>query len=224
MLNPYPPAWFAATRFEQRRQALRAGGGIAVAAAVAVGFGFQLLRLQQEDPASWLAADYEMRIAVLFILAAPPALRQMVYAQEWREVHFVEAVFWSLTTALFLWVTWHIWPALGRLIPVPRFGDYPEIHGWLRLLDLTFGLALVAVEEELLWRRAMRIALIRLGDGGLMVALSAVLFGAYHWWHGGPTIAGAAVFGAVAMQLYRRTGVIWPGIVLHYFTNLAVLA
>ncbi len=199
MLNPYPPAWFAATRFEQRQQTARARRQCRRGGRVVVGFGFQLVRLHQDDPVGWLAADYAMRIAVLLILAAPPALRRMVYAQEWRDAHIVETVFWTLTVALFLWVTDGFWNALMALLPIPRLGGYPELHGLLRLFDLTFGLALVATEEELLWRRAMRIALIGLGDGRRMIALSAVLFGAYHWWRGGQTIMAAAVFGALAI-------------------------
>jgi len=222
MLNPYPPAWVAATRLEQHRRAAQSGGEVAVFAAVAVGFIGQIVRLQQTDPLAWLAADYLMRIACLAILAAPPALRKQVYAHEWRDVHFVEMVFWALTIALFLWVTEGLWPALGALIAIPSLGGYPELHDVTRLFDLTFGLALVAVEEELLWRRAMRIALVKLGDGSRVVLVSALLFGAYHWWRGGPTIIAAAVFGALAMQFYRRTGVLWPMIVIHYFCDLFV--
>src|SRR5581483_8429789 len=132
---------------------------------------------------------------VLLILAVPPTLRRMVYQRQWRDAHLVETVFWALVMALFLWVTEGLWPVVGVLVPIPRLGGYPELHGILRLLDLTFGLALVAVEEELLWRRAMRIALASLGDNGRMVLASAVLFGAYHWWRGGSAVIGAAVFG-----------------------------
>jgi membrane protease YdiL (CAAX protease family) len=209
---------------EQHRRTAQSGGAAAVLVAVTVGFVGQLIRLQQTDPLAWLAADYLMRIVCLAILAVPPMLRKQVYAHEWRDVHFLEMVFWALTVALTLWVTEGIWPLLAALIPAPRLGNYPELRGLPRLFDLTFGLALVAIEEELLWRRAMRIALVRLGDGGRMVLVSAVLFGAYHWWRGGPTILGAAVFGGLAMQFYRRTGVLWPMVVLHYCMDLAIFA
>jgi membrane protease YdiL (CAAX protease family) len=224
MLNPYPSAWVAATRLEQHKHAAQSGGAIAVVAAIGAGTIFQIIRLQQDDPITWLALDYGMRIAVLLILAAPPALRRMVYRQDWRDAHVVETAFWALDIALFLWITNGVWPVVAVLLPIPRLGELPELHDLLRLFDLTFGLALVAVEEELLWRRAVRIALNGLGDGPLMVAVSAALFGLYHWWAGGSTVVLAAVFGALAMQFYRRTGALWPMIVLHYFTDLAILA
>jgi membrane protease YdiL (CAAX protease family) len=221
MLNPYPPAWVAATRLEQHRRAAQSGGEVAVLAAIAASFAGQVIRLQQTDPLAWLAADYLMRIVCLAILAAPPELRKRVYAHEWRDVHLVEMAFWSLTIALFLWVAHGIWPVFAVLIPMPSLGGYPELHGVARLFDLTFGLALVAVEEELLWRRAMRIALVKLGDNSRMVLVSALLFGVYHWWRGGEAIVAAAVFGGLAMQFYRRTGVLWPMIVTHYVYDLA---
>jgi membrane protease YdiL (CAAX protease family) len=222
MLNPYPPAWVAATRLAQHQEASRRGGAIAVVAAVGMGFIGQLIRLEQTDPVYWLATDYLLRIACLLILALPPALRAQVYRSEWRDAHIVETVFWVLVMGLFLWVTHRIWPIFGWLIPIPPAGGYPELHGLLQLFDLTFGLALVAVEEELLWRRAMRIALSGLGDGPRMAAISALLFGAYHWWQGGAGFAAAAVFGGLAMQFYRRTGVLWPMILLHYCTDFAI--
>jgi membrane protease YdiL (CAAX protease family) len=56
------------------------------------------------------------------------------------------------------------------------------------------------------------------------VTASAVVFGLYHWWAGGSTIVLAAVFGGLAMQFYRRTGVLWPMIVLHYCVDFAILS
>src|SRR5690349_334548 len=103
MLNPYPPAWFAATRLGARQQAARQGGRIAVFVAIAVGTVFQVVRLQEGDPTRWLALDYGMRIVVLLILAVPTALRRMVYQQESRDAHIVETIFWTLVIALFLW-------------------------------------------------------------------------------------------------------------------------
>ncbi|HVO01036.1 MAG TPA: CPBP family intramembrane glutamic endopeptidase [Candidatus Cybelea sp.] len=191
--------------------------------AILVNLAFQLVRLRQTDPASWLALDYGMRISTLLILAVPPAMRRLVYAREWRETGMIETVFWILIVGLFIWVTDCFQP-LWALVPDTSLGGYPASQGGLRLLDLTFGLALVAVHEELLFRRAMRIALSGLGDGRTMILVSAALFGAYHWWRGIPTVFYAALFGLVAMLLYRRTGVLWPLVLLHYLTDLAYFA
>jgi membrane protease YdiL (CAAX protease family) len=79
---------------------------------------------------------------------------------------------------------------------------------------------LVALHEEIVFRRAMRLALSGLGDGRAMILVSGVLFGAYHWWTGVPNMIFAAVFGLVAMQVYRRSGALWPIVIIHYLTDL----
>ncbi|HVZ01510.1 MAG TPA: CPBP family glutamic-type intramembrane protease [Dongiaceae bacterium] len=62
------------------------------------------------------------------------------------------------------------------------------------------------------------------GTAAVAASASALLFAAYHWWTGIPNMLYAALFGALAMQLYRRTGVLWPAVALHYFADLAALA
>ena len=179
----------------------------------------QVLRLQAGDPATWLLCDYAGRIGSLIVLATIPAANAIAFRHEELRITGEEVIAWVLTILLvffaFSRMTWQMAPALPNL----RLGAYPELHGWLYGLDITFGLALVALHEEIVFRRCARHILRGLGDGFGMVLVTALLFGAYHWWTGIPNIACAMVFGVAAMLFYRRAGTIWPIVALHYIVD-----
>jgi membrane protease YdiL (CAAX protease family) len=88
-------------------------------------------------------------------------------------------------------------------------------------VDVTFGIALVAYQEEVVFRRCARAVLNKsLGGQTTMVIASALLFGSYHWSRGLGTITAAILFGIVAMAFYVRAGVLWPLVLVHYVTDV----
>jgi membrane protease YdiL (CAAX protease family) len=184
----------------------------------------QVLRLHQTKPGTWLAIDYASRLVALALLAVDPVLRRVVYCRQPRQIHFLELAGWSAAFIVLHLVRVELSPVLYQHLPSIRLGSYPRPTGLLYLFDMTFGVALVAVHEELFFRRAMRATLGGLGDGRAMVVVSAVPFGLHHWWTGIPNILGNVVFGILAMLLYRRSGAIWPLIVIHYLDDLAWFA
>ena len=112
---------------------------------------------------------------------------------------------------------------LSAIMPDVRLGHFPWLSGGPRWADLTFGLALVAIHEEIFFRRVARFAMRPLGDGGWMVLSSSVLFGLFHWWTGLPNMLLAAIAGAFLMLLYLRAGALWPAIVAHYIIDFWIL-
>ena len=50
-------------------------------------------------------------------------------------------------------------PTINAALPATVLGVYPQSSGWLYLVDLTFGLALVAYSEEIIFRRCARYTL-----------------------------------------------------------------
>jgi uncharacterized protein len=82
----------------------------------------------------------------------------------------------------------------------------------------------VALHEEIVFRRVMREVLAPLGDGRAMALVSAVLFGAFHWWTGIPNMVAAGVFGYIAMRIYCHSGALWPLVVIHYLADLWTFA
>jgi uncharacterized protein len=189
-------------------------------AVVPVSTAWQLLRLQQLDPAAWLLADYGGRLLVLALLVIDPAVRAAVFRRERLKISLAVVINWGLALIPILIASKIVADVYAAYLPTFRLGFYPRPEGWLNLFDLTFGIALVAVHEEIVYRRAARLALAGLGDGKAMIVVSALLFGAFHWWTGIPNVFYATVFGVVAMLIYRRTGALWPIVVIHYLADL----
>lgn len=179
----------------------------------------QLERLHQITPADWLIWDYAGRLGALAVLAAIPAARVVAFRRERLKVGWLEAGAWVV--GLFVFQTWGgdwIDREIGHLIPDHPFGSYPMAKGALHLLDMTFGVALVAVHEEIMFRRCARAVM---GDGWVALLASALLFAAYHWWTGLGNMVAAFAFGLLAMLAYRRLGAVWPVMVAHYAIDFA---
>ena len=85
-------------------------------------------------------------------------------------------------------------------------GVYPQPSGWLYLVDVVFGIALVAYSEEIVFRRCARhLFQIYLGDSYVSVFVTSLLFGAYHWWTGVGNIVEAAMMG-ILLMLFAAIG------------------
>jgi membrane protease YdiL (CAAX protease family) len=87
--------------------------------------------------------------------------------------------------------------------------------------DLTFGLLLVAVSEELVFRRLWLSWWAK--KGGSLAGLywgSAVVFGLLHLPQGLADTAIAVVWGLLLMHLYRRSGSLAMVVLVHYAVDL----
>lgn len=167
-------------------------------------------------------ADYATRLAVLIALLAWPAARAAVRAEPdavlaiWRGAALV--VLLVLAGRLLWLVVGDEVEALDEATALFEFGaiDDPVLN-WI---DLTFGLLLVAVTEELVFRRLALRALEQFGAGALAtVVLSALVFALMHWGGGVGQVLYAFVIGALYMAFYRRVRVIWPFMAAHWIEN-----
>jgi membrane protease YdiL (CAAX protease family) len=199
--------------------AVRPIGGWTISA-IGLSVLFQIIRLQQADPASWLFWDYAGRLVVLAVLAIDPAVRAVVYRRDRLRISLAIVINWGLLLIPILLAAYIAAGIFAAYLPVHPLSSYPRPDGWLRIFDLTFGLALVALHEEIVFRRCMRLTLGGLGDGRAMAAASAILFGFFHWWTGVPNVICAGVFGYVAMRIYSRSGALWPLVVIHYLADI----
>ena len=182
----------------------------------------QILRLQQTDPATWIFWDYAGRLGALAVLVAIPTARAVAF--RWRHLRTMrwEAALWIAGIVL---VDHYLCGWLRRTInaalPATVLGAYPAPHGWLQIVDDVFGLALVAYSEEMVFRRcARRLFETYLGDGYALVAVTSLLFGAYHWWTGIGNIVEAIIMGVLLMLFYRRSAALWPVVLAHYLTDI----
>ena len=173
----------------------------------------------QHSPALWLGVDYVMRVAALGLLAISP-VRAAVFGREALRVTLPQLLVCLLGAGAAVFVTFLVGRWLWNILPDLSLGQYPRTTGWLHLLDLTFGLALVAIHEELIFRRLARVAFSRLGNGLAMIATTSLLFALYHWWTGPWNILMVALVGVVLMLLYRAVGALWPAMAVHYCVDL----
>jgi membrane protease YdiL (CAAX protease family) len=184
----------------------------------------QLIRLQQSEPALWLACDYAGRLSMIAVLAAIPTARQVAFKREQAIFDAGQIAIWIILLVLAeIFLIQLIQAFLTYSFPPWRLGFYPYLQGGLYWFDLTFGLMLVAYSEELLFRRCARFVFgALLGDGWPMMIATSIFFGAYHWWSGIWNAAGAGVAGLFFMIFYKRAGVLWPVVVLHYIIDLVL--
>ncbi|MBF0355012.1 MAG: CPBP family intramembrane metalloprotease [Alphaproteobacteria bacterium] len=130
------------------------------------------------------------------------------------------------------WVLLMLWLGLvvfdQLLEPLSAFlGSGWQLFGWpyiehsgLWLLDLTLGLMLTAVAEEMVARRLALAVL----PGPMWVRLisSSLLFGLGHWGQGYGHMALTAIIGLAFGAAYLRTGSLGVVIAAHYTINLLV--
>lgn len=103
----------------------------------------------------------------------------------------------------------------------PQGGYHDAAGGGLLPLVLTFAFlaVLTPIGEELLFRGVVTTVMLRLGPIVGVVG-SSVVFALVH----GVNLAtpGAFVVGLVAAELLRRSGSIWPAVIVHGVNNLAL--
>jgi uncharacterized protein len=179
----------------------------------------QVMRLHQHQAASWLLWDYAGRIAALTVLAALPSARVAAFRIGKRQISLFEIVLWIVGICLL--GSFGQWPRnlINAAFPATVIGVYPHPTGWLNAFDLVFGLALVAVSEEIIFRQYIRQAF---GNGIFALLTASVLFGAYHWWAGLGNVLLATTIGGFLMLMLRRSGALWPVVLAHYLVDLIV--
>ncbi|MBU1247496.1 MAG: CPBP family intramembrane metalloprotease [Proteobacteria bacterium] len=106
----------------------------------------------------------------------------------------------------------------GSVLPDASLGGYPVEGAFLEWFDLTFGLVLVAVSEEVVFRAAAARFFAAL-PAPLFYLATSLLFGAAHWSGGFPLVVNASLIGFVFMLFYRNTGLLWPLIAAHFLVN-----
>lgn len=110
---------------------------------------------------------------------------------------------------------------LTDLIPGTRLGSIPfDDSGLLYWYDLTAGLVLVALVEELVFRGLALRAVRGLGlSKGAQLAATGLVFGCIHWSSGVPAVIVTGLIGTLFMLSVMRTGSVWPPMAAHFVVN-----
>ena len=110
----------------------------------------QIVRLLQSDPAAWIFWDYAGRLTSLAVLGAIPSARRIAFGRGRPRLTHWKIGIWIVGIVLVdHYLCGWIRRTFNSALPWTVLGHYPELHGWLRYVDIVFGMALVAYSEEL---------------------------------------------------------------------------
>jgi membrane protease YdiL (CAAX protease family) len=115
---------------------------------------------------------------------------------------------------------------LERIWPLPHLFAWPRLgNSWLMAVDLTFGIALSVVVEELMARRlAWNVLQPHFAHTWGPLVVSSLFFSLGHWGRGPWNMMSATLVGATLFIAYRRTGSLALVIAAHYLVNFLVFA
>ncbi|MCW8915046.1 MAG: CPBP family intramembrane metalloprotease [Magnetovibrio sp.] len=175
------------------------------------------------NPAWWVGLDMAVRVIAIGLIVLSPTLRSASYdalVLRPQPVWLLYVLGLILTILIF---DHYIGEPLVEKFPslewgIGTFDGYDSDN--LRLFDLSIGLIVVAVSEELVSRSVVRNIYERYWSSQFgLVFVSALLFALIHW-GGGPTGMLMPFFaGVILMIVFIRTGSLLPGIAAHYAIN-----
>ena len=184
------------------------------------------LFLAAKSYGAWLLIDYGSRLLALGIVVAL-MVRKITRADEFgfKDIPFRSGFLWLLLlTAVGLVIDEVGWRFLEQHLPHTQLASMPKIeNSCVNIFDLTFGVALVALSEEVVFRGYFYSALHERLSPRALVAFSAVLFGMIHWSQGIHAVVSTALWGILPMVAVIRTKSIFPAMIAHYITDLVSL-
>jgi len=184
------------------------------------------LFMSARSSVTWLLIDYGSRLLAIGIVVYLIKKRLALPAEfGLARIPLRTSVRWMLpltATGIFIdQVGWHFFE---HLLPNTQLASMPRIQDpVVNIIDLTFGIMLVAVTEEIVFRGYCFTALRDRMGTKLLISTSAVLFGLIHWSTGQHAIITTALWGVMPMVAIIRTGSVVPGVVAHYITDLVSL-
>jgi membrane protease YdiL (CAAX protease family) len=169
-------------------------------------------------------ADYGFRVAILCAICFWPAARELAF----QHLRPRGALLLALLVAIALPLTEIPGAVVSDFVDgISGIGGvfrYPPIRDPLYYwFDLSAGLFLVALSEELVFRKLARQWLEALSFGPVAsVLISAVVFGLVHWGGGAGQIAYAAMVGVAYMTAYLVFNRLWLLVLAHWLQNFLV--
>lgn len=177
----------------------------------------------------WLAVDYLLRILFLAYVLLVPRVRAeaiQLFHRAWNDMSgslrlmtLAIVVLAAVMAEIFID---QIRPPIFALFPETEWFNYFEIESrfWL-VFDLTIGLGLVAISEELMFRGfVIRCLGFLTSRATLLILFSAVIFGLVHWTNGVDNVVAAILTGIVLGSIYMHSRSLWPCVIIHYLINL----
>lgn len=206
-----------------------------------------------DQPLNFYLFDYGYRLALLIVLLIVFRRRNVPFRHlfvDAKRAPIGSVVRWTIVACVVgVAINQSVGIYLGYRIESPFNLRFPPVPDSLRIFDLTAGLMLVSLSEELWFRRLALWVLPRVsrrkrkprhrnGDDPLpydrfsrnrlefysLVALTSLLFGAIHWSFGYHHIISTALWAIVPMLSLIRTRSLWPALISHFTTNLVAFS
>ncbi len=169
----------------------------------------------------WLLIDYSIVKLFIFLMVFGLIHSKRMQPSEFglhpqRALPF--AIVFVIGTMAGTFIDQNGYMILNRLPGYPPLNAMPELGNSLwKWIDLTAGLLMVGIAEELVFRGYLSTFLSRYTQNPVtIVAISAVAFGFIHWSGGFHQVIVTAAIGSVFMVLYLRTHSL-PAIMLAHF-------
>ncbi|EMS78439.1 CPBP family intramembrane glutamic endopeptidase [Desulfotignum phosphitoxidans] len=199
---------------------------------ISAGFTFLVLPFYINDFSSifiqdwrwWLGIDYVLVKLVPLAGAAWLISTGQFSRQElgFKSQGIMTFIAWSLgLTLVCTLIDQNAYTLTADLPGYPPLGGMPAITSpFWDWIDLTLGLALVALCEELVFRGYLHAVFRQMAlPPGMIIIMSSTAFGLAHWCLGLPTVLITGFIGAVLMIAYMRTGSLYAMILAHFFVN-----
>ena len=172
----------------------------------------------------WLFFDYSIRtvsLAVAFFF-----IRKGVFAPSelgLRPMAFKKMAFWTgIIFLLGVVIDRFLWRFLTDALPGTALFSFPPVENrFLYFFDLSFGIALVALSEEIIFRGiAYSVLKKHIARPVAICFVSGIMFGLIHWSLGIPSLITTFLWGFCVMAVFIKTKNIWPAILGHYLYDL----
>ncbi len=118
------------------------------------------------------------------------------------------------------------WRFLERLLPKTQVGHFPIIENPIvNLVDLSLGLVLVGIIEEIIFRgfcfTVLKRCIVRILPA---IFISAIIFGLIHWSLGVHAIINCAIWAILPLIVMWKTGSVIPAIIAHFLTDFVAFS
>ena len=172
----------------------------------------------------WLFIDYTgvkfFPLALVFWLIHSKKMKANQFGLETTSVLSFVLVAVVVTLAGTL-IDQNFYPLISTFPDYKALGSMPQIgNTFWNWVDLTFGLFMVGVCEELVFRGFLHTFIGRyVHDDSVILVISSVAFGLIHWSLGLHAVVVTSIIGALFMGFYLKTRSLPPIMLAHFLIN-----
>lgn len=171
----------------------------------------------------WLLVDYGSRVLAISIIAYLITSKRASFSDFGLvKLKIKPFIFWTIILSITgIFVDQVVSQFLAKALPPTQIFYFPKItNHFVKTFDLTFGIFLVSITEEPIFR-GYYASILRpyIKNPITFVVISSIIFGLIHWSSGLDTIISAALWGVLPMISVLKTRSILPALIAHYATD-----